>query len=219
MKVVIQCAARKNNLAGYARANDGRRVVFVAQPQLAPKRDDLLYASPDDLSDRQMTWRKWVQEYNKTPENNPLDLFPAYKLYQKRIYGKLVENFGVEHTYILSAGWGLIRADFLIPQYDITFSSRAASYKRRRRSEYYEDFCMLPNDGDGPVRFFGGQDYVPLFSSLTQGLSAERVISYNSEEPPHATGCRTERFGTIPYTNWHYQCACCFIQHEKVVKQ
>jgi hypothetical protein len=40
-----------------------------------------------------------------------------------------VDRFGLENVYVLSASWGLIRADFLTPYYDITFSSSADAYK------------------------------------------------------------------------------------------
>jgi hypothetical protein len=41
---------------------------------------------------------------------------------------RLVEKFGIEKVFILSAGWGLIRADFLTPNYDITFSGSAEAF-------------------------------------------------------------------------------------------
>lgn len=44
--------------------------------------------------------------YNETPANNPLRLLPAYQLYKNAIYRALVARFGVENTYILSAGRG-----------------------------------------------------------------------------------------------------------------
>ena len=39
MKIVIQCAARKDPSAGSLRAADGRDVLLVAQPDLAPPQD------------------------------------------------------------------------------------------------------------------------------------------------------------------------------------
>jgi hypothetical protein len=69
-----------------------------------------------------------VLEKNVGGARNPLGLYPAYRLYENRVYGRLVEAFGVENIYILSAGWGLIRADFLTPYYDITFSHSAEGY-------------------------------------------------------------------------------------------
>jgi len=68
-----------------------------------------------------------------------------------------VTRFGVKNVYILSAGWGLICADFLTPAYDITFSPSAAPYKRRRKTDRYEDFRMLPDKAEREIVFFGGQ--------------------------------------------------------------
>jgi hypothetical protein len=61
-----------------------------------------------------------LQEYNALPGNNPLGLYPAWRLYENRSYEGLVDRFGVDNLYILSAGWGLISAAFLTPNYDIT---------------------------------------------------------------------------------------------------
>jgi hypothetical protein len=64
----------------------------------------------------------------------------------------------VEKVYILSGGWGLITASFLTPDYDITFSQSAEHYKRRRQTDRYHDFRMLPEDTREPLAFFGGKD-------------------------------------------------------------
>lgn len=50
MIVVIQCAASKQPNAGHFCADDCRRVLFVAQPAMAPPSDRTHYARPDDLS-------------------------------------------------------------------------------------------------------------------------------------------------------------------------
>ena len=51
-------------------------------------------------------------EYNSVPRDNPHGLLPAWRLYENPIYELLANHCGSEHFYILSAGWGLIRADF-----------------------------------------------------------------------------------------------------------
>ena len=61
---------------------------------------------------------------------SPFGLLPAYQLYENSTYNRLVDRFGLSNVYILSAGWGLIPADFLTPHYDITFSASADAYKR-----------------------------------------------------------------------------------------
>ena len=217
MKIVVQCAAGKESSAGYMQAKDGRRVMFVAQPQFAPQSHDVIYATPDEKPDGQVSWRVLLQEYNKNAGNNPLNLYPAYKLYKNEIYRALVNRFGGEGVFVLSAGWGLIRADFLTPQYDITFSSRAEDYKRRSKSaavkaDGFQDFQMLQDDGDDSVIFFGGKDYLPLFCNLTEKFRCQRKVFYNSATHPNAPGCALEWHNTKTRTNWHYECAKDFIE-------
>jgi hypothetical protein len=137
----------------------------------------------------------------------------GYLLYQNDTYSQLASRFGLQKLYILSAGWGLITADFRTPYYDITFSPSAVDYKRRRKSDHlYQDFCMLPRQCNEPVFFFGGKDYVPLFCKLTSEARGERTVFYNSAQPPLADGCILKRFETTTRTNWHYECAKQFLK-------
>jgi hypothetical protein len=132
---------------------------------------------------------------------------PAYQLYENTTYGSLVNRFGIENVYILSAGWGLVRSDFLTPHYDITFSQRADPYKLRLRGEGYDDFKMLPNDTKGQIVFIGGKDYLPLFCKLTEQVKGERIAFFNSNTTPDLPNCVFKRFDTRTHTTWHYECA------------
>lgn len=207
MKVVIQCAARKRSNAGHLATRDGKPVEFVARPDLAPAEANRIYARPDDISDLGLSWREQLREYNENPRSNPLRLLPAYQLYENKIYGLLVDRFGSESVYILSAGWGLIRSNFLTPYYDITFSQSAAKYKQRRKKDRYNDFRMLPVQTTEKVCFIGGKDYLPLFCELTKGIKGERIAFFNSNETPDLPNCVFKRFDTRTQTNWHYECA------------
>ena len=206
MIAVIQCAATKQPDAGCLRSGAGKPVMFVANPDAAPRDDRHLYARPDDMSDRGLSWREVLLDYNRGGSNS-LDLYPAWRLYQNSIYGMLVERLGIEKVFVLSAGWGLIRADFLTPAYDITFTQAAERYKRRQRSDTYHDFCMLCDDPQEAIIFFGSKSYVPLFPALTRAVRAERVVFYNSPPAPKAPGCTLVRFDTTTRTNWQYECA------------
>jgi hypothetical protein len=118
-----------------------------------------------------------------------------------------VEKFGVDSVFILSAGWGLIPADFLTPDYDITFTASADPWKRRRKGERYDDFCLLPDEGD-EITFLGGKEYLPLFFKLTAPLRADKTVIYNSARPPVLpSGFKAVRYETSTRTNWHYECA------------
>ena len=211
MIVVIQCAARKQPSAGTLRMKDGRPVLFVADPPPAPY-DRFAYARPDDLSDTGETWRNVLIRYNRESALNELGLLPACDLYTEPIYRRLADRFGFERLFILSAGWGLIASSFLTPLYDITFTAHADAWKRRRQSDIYDDLCMLPATTTGPIVFFGGKDYLPLFSRLTQNIEASRTVFYRSAEKPSLPGITLVRFETTRRTNWHYECAAAFLE-------
>lgn len=211
MKVIIQCAASKNAQPSGSGlySKEKRKMKFVAKTDKAPRDGDFYYAHPDDLCDGNRTWRSWLQEYNEKESSNPYGLLPAYRLYQNSAYEGLVAKFGVEKVFILSAGWGLIRANFLTPDYDITFSnaSNVPLYARRRTSDYYDDFYQLPDDCE-EICFLGGKEYQHLFIRLTLGRKGVKRIFYNSQNSPSPVeGYIFERFFTTRKTNWHYGCA------------
>lgn len=111
VKIVIQCAGRKNAAKNTFLAPNGRRVVFVARPDLAPRERGTTHAHPDDAAANGRSWRQELVAYNSAAKANPLGLLPAYQLYAHDAYRNLVDKFGVEQVFILSAGWGIIPAD------------------------------------------------------------------------------------------------------------
>ena len=208
--VVIQCAGSKDPDAGCLMAADGKPVFFVANPAIAPQQSEVEYQRPDDIAPSGLSWREELVQYNKTCRDtgaNPRCLLPAWRLYANPAYRHLVNQLGKDKVFILSAGWGLISAPFLTPDYDITFSGNAEAYKRRRKRDRYADFLMLPKDLSHPIHFVGGKDYVPLFLRLTAETDAERIIHYVGHRPSPAPNCRFCRFETKRETNWHYECA------------
>lgn len=211
MIVVIQCAGSKRSDAGTLRTADGKPVLFVAYPEQAPTKDNCVYARPDDSAENGQSWREVLLAYNESHGGNPLGLLPAYELYKNDIYRAITRRYGIENTYILSAGWGLLNASFLTPSYDITFSASGEDWVRRRKGDSYSDFCQLPDSTDRPVMFFGSKEYVPLFASLTRSLKAEKLVFYNSYRPPVAEGCVLKRYETRTRTNWQYECAAGFM--------
>jgi hypothetical protein len=205
--VVIQCAARKREKAGFLRTGEGKPVLFVAHPASAPASDNCIYARPDDPSDHGGSWREVLVRYNEARGNNPLSLLPAFELYERDTYRALVKRFGIDKIYILSAGWGLIPASFLTPYYDITFAANADDWKRRRQRDAYRDLSMLSVETEEEIVFLGGKDYLPLFARLTAPARSARMVFYNSATLPDAPDCRLVRFSTTTRTNWHYECA------------
>lgn len=206
MIVVIQCAARKQPNAGYLTTNDGRRVLFVAEPNSAPAADGVLYARPDDLAEGGRSWRDELLAYNRNPDGNPLGLLPAFELYQNAAYRRLAAKVGTDKLFILSAGWGLIAASFLTPYYDITFTAQADAYKRRQKRDQYQDFAMACLGTQEPILFFGGKDYLPLFDRLTNDAPGSRIVFFNSAITLQIRNGRMVRFATTTRTNWHYEC-------------
>lgn len=207
MIVVIQCAAKKSPQAGNLLTSSGKNVFFVADPTLAPVREGMVYARPDDIAENGNSWREKLLKYNESPGENPLGLLPSWQLYGNGTYEMLMDKFGTKSLYILSAGWGLISAEFLTPDYDITFRASVDEYKRRRKSDYYNDIKMLDNPNSEPIAFFGGKDYISLFCELTKSVKGPKTIFFNSATPPNTPGCARKRFITKTRTNWHYECA------------
>jgi len=213
MKVVIQCSATKDEAAGSFTLN-GRRVEFVAHPEFHTKAGPEALFKPDDtIPSTSTTWREHLLAYNRRSEN-PDRLLRAADLYSPEIYRSLLHYVGTANLFILSAGWGLINADFLVPDYDITFSSKAKSWKRRTKRDKFFDFAQLTQSDlsvGEHIYFFGGKDYLPLYYSLTRTLVARKVIYFASARIP-----KDQDFEYIPYgtagTNWHYRCAKDFIE-------
>lgn len=193
--------------AGFMTNKDGKRILFVADPDAAPSSNEFIYAKPDDIAENGTTWRDFLLRHNKQPDNNPLDLYPAFQLYWNETYRDLVKKYRTENVYILSAGWGLIDAQFLTPKYDITFSPSADSYKRRGKQDLYDDFQMLPDGCNEDLVFFGGKDYLPLFCKLSSDYTGKKFIFCNSKTLPKAPGCTLIKYHTTTRTNWHYGCA------------
>lgn len=187
------------------RTEDGKPVVFVAKPELAEPTDTCVYARPDDIAESGQRWRDLVLEYNRAPGDNPRGLRPAWQLYQNRVYRALVQRYSTDKVYILSAGWGLLRADFLTPAYDITFSSQADACKRRRKRDVYDDLNMLEKGDNESIVFFGGKDYLPLFCRLTGSYLGTRTALFNSSSEPKVQGVQFVRHQTRTRTNWHYE--------------
>ena len=213
MKVVISCAGSKAKDAGYMKT-DRRYVKFVGNPaEVDSQGSEFCYARPDDKARDGKTWRDKLIAYNESyAEANPLGLLPAYKLYTpdkpyKDIYTQLVERFGINNVYILSAGWGLIHASFLTPKYDITFNGSADVYKRRRKRDQYCDFNDLESAIDEDLLFFGGQGYLPLFCDLTRHYQGWRISYYTSKKKPNYDVELVRYKPTGNKYKWVYECA------------
>lgn len=57
MRIVVQCASKKDEAAASFLAHDGRPILFVARPDVPAPSASQVYARPDDLAVRRQTWR------------------------------------------------------------------------------------------------------------------------------------------------------------------
>lgn len=213
MIIVLQCAGTKRAGAGSLVKSTGEQVTFLAKPDLAPLAWRNTAAHPDDRSDTGATWRELLVEYNSR-QSNPLRLLRASDLYcppaAPNIYRDLVTRLGPERVFVLSAGWGLIRSDFLTPDYDITFAREVLKKnpsKYRGPGDRFADFRQLPPDANEDIVFVGSKSYVRSFCELTSHIRAKRIVYYNSLTPPPASGCVLMPFPSANKRTWHYECA------------
>jgi hypothetical protein len=205
MKIIIQCAKGKKKNAGCLKTTNSKNILFIANPNIATETGDYVYHSPKDITEKNITWTNELARYNELTDNY-FNLLPAYELYENNIYREIVSKFGIENVFILSAGWGLIRADFLTPNYNITFSNRKKEFKRDKK-ENYPDLCHLQLDSADDLVFLGGIDYQPLFDKLTSKYCGRRIVFYNSVNLPKIKNCYFIKYETRQKTNWHYSCA------------
>ena len=201
-------------LGRHLRGDSGGRAIDLSRPTDRLEPVDGFPASaanrsPNDYANL-LANRSASNTRSPASKANPLGLLPAWRLYKNKTYRLLADTLGPKNFYVFSAGWGLVRSDFMIPDYDITLSPNATGpdkYKRRRKDDPYDDFAMLPADPAGPVVFLGSKAYVPLFCQLTAGGSAHRIIFHNSKTPPEAPDCEIRKYDIPKKTDWHYDAA------------
>lgn len=163
-----------------------------------------------------LTWRKLIELNNDN--QNFLNLRSAYDLYNKpynerEVYTALFKAFQ-DKFYILSAGWGLINAEFKIPSYDITFSQGHNIEREiiRLERDNYDDFNELSKkESNEDIVFIGSPSYLPSFYKLTKSLTNRRKIIFwkksgtPAEFPaPDKTYC-FRQYESNNNIAWHYE--------------
>lgn len=193
IRVVIQCAASKRPGAGSLVDAMGNPLSVVMWPQ------QTFDVFPDAPGMRQQVMARQQDDA----------LLRAGDLYAPPIYRELVDRWGWGCVYVLSAGWGLVRADFRLPLYDITFSQHAEARCRRTADMALADFNQLDPDDRRPVVFLGTGHYCELFLTMTDVLSVPRIMV---ERTPTIYRGRHPNlvpllWSTTTRTNWHYEAA------------
>jgi hypothetical protein len=211
MKKIIECSGTKNGEPWAVSGLNGIQIKFVSHPNACKVTPGIKLFRPDDMvPDSSMTWREYLNDYNKHMEN-PDHLLRAGHLYQDKTYHILVDRFGWENTYILSAGWGLVRSDYYLPLYDITFSKNAADCYKRKRTDKYKDFNHLlikdKNIDNDQIYVFAGIDYLPLLYELTEHTKIKKYVFHKSDYIKRVDNYKYIKYHTNQSTNWHYSCA------------
>lgn len=214
MKIVISCCDRKN---GNPFTYNEETINFVSHVNAALQNNEL-YFHPDDLiPNENNTWRDLVAQQE---EGN--NLLPAYNLYRPNIYAALFENYGND-LFIFSAGWGIIRADFRLPKYNITFSNNRniPNYAIRNNVDIFHDFNHLEGiAANEQILLIAGSDYVLPFCQLTANLPNEKIIIYknqallNNNPYLNNNNFHFNHYQTNRRTNWHYEFAQRLINNE-----
>ena len=254
MKVVIQCASSKRLRSGIMKTSLGQKgveVLFVANP--GPCKADrnackstsgkVRCVRPDDLCEQEMlTWHEKLRRYNQEQkQDNPYNLSRAAALYTPAqpfsdVYRELADRYEWKNVFILSAGWGLIAADYLIPQYNITFSRQAkkggCTYTWVNPKSACEDVSRITNhlastslSPNEEIHFFCGLDYLGLCYALTKHLPGLKVIHFKSSKLDSGGGlkrdssfCYEKYGGPEKDRTWPYRAATDFMADQRGAK-
>ena len=174
-------------------------VDIVANPNASEKR-------PFDLWENEKTFFKKVEEKQGS-------LTPAYELYQggNGAYKIVHENHKTK-AYFLSPAWGIVRSDFRLPKYNVSFSNNAKKKYRAviRNNGRYENnewqkgmenaFNHLKEDinkegnQDIPIVLLMGNSYVRRFRFL--------YVFYEMKNPLHVFKHPKQ---DLQRTNWYYK--------------
>jgi hypothetical protein len=194
-KVVMICSSRKKD----STLDEFPKVKFTVKGNYKNE------FHPDDfIPNSYKSWRKYLEEHQ-----DDINLLMTYKLYSRKEYRCLYERFK-NSLYILSAGWGLVGAEFKLPYYDITFSSKSGSSNKRDKITDFKDFNQLDISDNEDVVFIGTPNYVPLFIHLTKNLSNRKIIYWKSKSLKKIKVNDTFEYCYFPNgtnRNWYYELA------------
>ena len=220
MKAVIQCAGRKEKTAETFALN-GVPQTFVAKPS-----DKNQVCPWDEIPT--LTCKTWIDCAHAFRNQNGRDTFEhagvsisgsgrlteCGRLYLPVAYSALISRLGKENVYILSAGWGLVRADAVIPTYNITFSeapkvpmnARVTPEGRSKSPSISDD---MP--GDDEIHFFMTPNYLEYWFQSLSGVGGDhrRFVFHwkkgarNLPAGIHEGNAIWHELGGMK-TNWHY---------------
>jgi len=224
--IVIQCAGPKHQNAA-SLCHQGISLNFVGQPcgeraQTCPWNNIPQLAGPTWINCIQslngLNDGPWVdyEKHGVTREDDGKELFMCGDIYTPRnnIYPRVLEAVGRESVYILSAGWGLVRADRKIPKYNVTFSRAQnvppfARIDPVARAEYSSVDLNIP--GDSKIHLFITERYITYWN-LTFGvipaITNRTLVHWRQGQRNFPDGfprCRVRLHNCNGHVqNWHY---------------
>jgi len=190
--IVLSCCAGK-------REDRPLIVPGIGKMQIVAKPDGAIcnQAHPDQkLAGNGMSCRDLIEQHNSSDTKKGTSfLYQASDLYKPhQPFHSIYRDLAEEHThfYILSAGWGIVRSSYLIPNYDITFSSQAKNRHPERYRKWghgwrgvasIQDFNHLGDDvqsgridANDEIHFFGGADYQNAMKHFTGHLKNPKIL-------------------------------------------
>lgn len=174
-KVVMMCSKSKQNDSALIFNNN--TITFKANTN-----EVINQFKPDDdiPGNINYSWRNYVSN-NQNQINLP---YRAYELYTENVYNELFMTFG-NRLYIESAGWGIVNAEFRLPNYDITFSDNTNEETiRHYQTGNYDDYNQLIVSPNDDIVFIGTEKYIPLFFYLTNQLPNRKIIYWKKHNTP-----------------------------------
>ena len=219
-QILIQCAGDKSSDAGTFKYH-GKIVNFVAQPQVCQETSCSVYVNPNQIIDqnKNITWFDKLKEYNKEyveTGDNPYNLFKAVELYRNAIFNHIKQRIGSENIYILSAGWGIVKGSYLLPDYNITFSGAHNNKEWRDINLEWQDMNHLddPPSNINDLHIFCTANYHPLLKRLLGGkIRKDAKITIHTNLYMDVDNYKYEEFFPTGNTNWQYACAKDFINN------
>ena len=225
--IIISCCGSKKTDSCFIL--DGQPIKFHANPNPSNSNE----AHPDQIiPNSSQTYREYLIKYNQTLEcDRTFKLPKAADLYSPQIYRELAHKFA--HFYIFSAGWGIVRKDFCLPDHDITFSGTQPEYATLRKcgmgwnwhhganmqespildfNHLAEDIASGHINADEVIHFAGGRKYQDPLIELIRSVQNNVVLWFKGRqkpliEPSLTVRIKARKFETARNTNWHYEWA------------
>jgi hypothetical protein len=225
--VVIQCAGPK--FPGATLALNNAALNFVGKPWLVPPNG----RAPWDIlpESGKRTWIDSVRDYNSG--NGALSagdvaarvsvmgqngLTETGELYRRPIYRQLIHAYGIKNVFILSAGWGLIRADDKIPIYNVTFSNNAGVAHISPADRSRHGTIRNTINGNNEIHLFITPQYLRYWVSLFPQSGNRRIILHwrKGQKDPHNWTGNITRHDCPNQRTWPYDAAAQFCSVETV---